>query len=146
LSNLLKKQAQPNDIHLVVGDKGTNKELYKITYIYIQKIIPDRIVMDKNVYEITYLHEEYHLDGFQVNTENGKVINVKLFGYHPNCDTDTDIYCLPDFKKGVDFTSEYLNMIYTNIKTYYMDNCFFNNLGRKVRYKKMKSMYVQLNK
>ena len=144
LSNLLKKPEPLNDIHLVVGDPGS-KELYKVTYIYIQKIIPDRIVMDKAVYEITYLHEEYHLDGFEVSTENGKVMNIRVFGYHPNCDSNTDNFCLPDFKKNVDFTTEYLNMIYANIKTYYMDNCFFNHLGRKVRYKKMKSMYVQLN-
>ena len=141
--NYLKKQEQHN-IRLVVGDRG-NKDLYRISYIYIQKIIPDRVIIDKNVYEITYIDERYHLDGFEITTENDKVHIVKVFGFHPNCDPDTDNFCLPDFKKGVEFTSEYLNMILTNIKTYYLDNCFFNPTGRKLRYEKMRSIFVQLN-
>lgn len=145
LSNLSKKQALPNDFSLIIGDRG-DKDLYKITYIYVKKIIPDRIVMEKNVYEITQIDSMYHLDGFEVTTENDKVHLVRVFGCHPNSDPDTDNFCLPDYKKGVDFTPDYLNMILSNIKTYYIDNCFFNPLGNKVRYKKLKSMYVQLNK
>jgi hypothetical protein len=102
--------------------------------------------MERNVYRIKYLDELYHLDGFSITTENDKVMYVRVFGYHPNCDPDTDIFCLPDFKKGVYFTKEYLDVIITNIQTYYLDNCFFNPIGRKVQCEKMKSMYVQLNK
>jgi len=146
LSNFLKKPEQLNGTHhFIVGNRG-NKELYKITHMYIQKIIPDRVVINKAAYEITHIDEWYHLDGFEVITENDKVHLVRIFGYHPNSDPDTDNFCLPDFKKGVYFTMEYLNMIVTNIKTYYLDNCFFNPTGRRLRYKKMKSMYIQLNK
>jgi len=144
LSSFLKKPEQLNDIHLVVGNRG-RKDLYKMTYVYIQKIIPDRVIMNKNAYEITHIDERYHLDGFEVTTENDKVHIVRVFGYHPNSDPDTDNFCLPDFKKDVYLTSEYLSMIFTNIKTYYLDNCFFDPTGRRLRYKKMKSMYVQLN-
>ncbi len=144
LLNSLKKQEPLNDIRLVVGNRG-NKPLYKISYIYIQKIIPNRIIMDKNAYEITHIDEMYHLAGFEVCTENDKVHNVRLYGYHPNSHPDTDIYCLPDFKLSVEFTPEFLSMLLTNIKTYYIDNCFINPLGKNVRYKKMKSMYIQLN-
>lgn len=129
----------------IIGGRG-EREIYKISYIYGDKIIPDRIVMDKNVYEITHLDPVYHLDGFAVTTENDKVKCVKIYGYHPNCDPDTDNFCLPDYKKGVEFTPDYLTMLLANIKTYYIDNCFFNPLGNKVRYEKMKSMYIQLNR
>jgi len=129
---------------LTVGEKS-DKSLYKKTYIYIEKLIPNRVVMNKNAYEITYIDKMYHLDGFEVSTENDKVINIRLFGFHVNCDPNTDIYCLPEFKKGVNLTPEYLNLIITNIQTYYLDNCFFNPTGKLLRYEKMKSMYVQLN-
>ena len=126
LSNLLKKPEQLNGTHhFIVSNRG-NKDLYKITHMYIQKIIPDRVVINKAAYEITHIDAWYHLDGFEVITENDKVHLVRIFGYHPNSDPDTDNFCLPDFKKGVYFTMEYLSMIFTTIKTYYLDNCFFN--------------------
>jgi len=128
-----------------VGDRE-HKDLFKITHIFIQKIIPDRVIMYKNAYEITHIDPRYHLDGFEVSTENDRVINIRIFGFHPNSDPQTDNFCLPDFKIGVYFTAEYLSMILTNIKTYYLDNCFFNPTGRLLQYKKMKSMFVQLNK
>jgi len=145
LLNYSKKPERPDDHHFIVGDSN-GKELYKKTHIYITKIIPNRIIMDKNAYEITYVNEMYHLDGFTITTENDKVLYVRVFGYHPNCDPDTDVFCLPDFKKGIYLTKEYLDIVITNIQTYYLDNCFFNPIGKNVRYRKLKSMYVQLNK
>lgn len=145
LLNFLKKPAQPSNTHLVIGRDG-KKSLYRKTHIFINQIIPNRVIMNKNVFKITYLDEQYHLDGFEVSTENDKVMNVRVFGFHPNCDPNTDNFCLPDFKTGVFFTSDYLKLILTNIETYYLDNCYFNPTGKQLRYKKMKSMYVQLNK
>lgn len=146
LSNFLKKLEQLKEAqHFIVGNRG-NKDLYKLTYMFIEKIIPDRVIMNRNAYEITHIDKRYHLDGFQVTTENDRVQFVRVFGYHPNNDPDIDLFCLPDFKKGVYFTTEYLTMIIANIKTYYLDNCFFDPTGKMLRYKKMKSMYVQLNK
>lgn len=143
--SLLKKPVQPNDVHLIVG-RDTKKQLYKKTHIIINQIIPNRVIKDKNVFNITYLDEMFYLDGLEISTENDKVINVRVFGFHPNCDPNTDNFCLPDFKKGVFLTEDYLKLILTNIETYYLDNCFFNPTGKQLRYEKMKSMYVQLNK
>jgi hypothetical protein len=61
-------------------------------------------------------------------------MNVRLFGFHPNCDPNTDNFCLPDFKKDVKFSSEYLKTIITNIETYYLDSSYFNPLGKHLRY------------
>jgi len=141
----LKKPEQLKDVHLIVGD-NKRASLYRRTHIFINQIIPNRVIKEKNVHEITFLSELYYIDGFEVSTENDKVINIRLFGFHPNCNPDTDNFCLPDFKKGSYFTSDYLNLIITNIQTYYLDNCFFNPTGKDLRYKKMKSMYIQLNK
>jgi hypothetical protein len=143
--SFLKKPEQLKETHIIVGRDG-RKNLYRKTHIFINQIIPNRVIMNKCAYTITHIDEQYYLDGFEVSTENDKVMNVRVFGFHPNCDPDTDNFCLPDFKKGVFLTSEYLNLILTNIQTYYLDNCFFNPTGKHLRYEKMKSMYVQLNK
>ncbi len=143
LLNFLKKLGQHEPI--IIGS-AVGKELYKKTYIYIKEIIPNRVILDKNAFRITHLDKMFYLDGFEVTTENDRVKNVKIFGNHPNSDTVTDIFCLPDFKKGVFFTDKYLNLIFTNIQTYYLDNCYFNPTGKELRYEKMKSIYVQFNK
>ena len=143
--NYSKKPEQPNDIQFIVGSSN-GKDLYKKTHIFITKLIPNRVILNKNVYRITHIDERYHMDGFSLTTENDKVLYVRVFGYHPNCDPDTDIFCLPDFKKDIYLTKEYLDLIISNIQTYYLDNCYFNPTGRKLRYEKMQSMYVQLNK
>ena len=145
LLSFLKKPEQLKTTHLIVG--GNNgKDLYKTTHIFINQVIPNRVIKEKNVYKITYLDEWFYLDGFEISTENDKVTNVRVFGFHPNCDSNTDNFCLPDFKKGVELTDKYFKLILTNIKTYYLDNCFFNPTGKQLRYEKMKSIYVQLNK
>jgi hypothetical protein len=134
LLNCLKKPEQHNEQYIVIGNPDDRKELYKETHIFIQKIIPNRVIEGKRAYHITHLDIMYHIDGFEVSLENSKVMNVRLFGFHPNCDPNTDNFCLPDFKKDVKFSSEYLKTIITNIETYYLDSSYFNPLGKHLRY------------
>ena len=141
LSSFLKKQALPEDTHLVIG-QIKRSYLYKQTHLFIQTITPTRIIQNKKVFEITHIDELYHLDGFEISTEKEKILNVRLFGFHPNCDPDTDIFCLPDFKKGIEFNQSSLNMIITNIKTYYLDSSYFNPLGRDVKCRELPSAYI----
>jgi hypothetical protein len=108
----------------------------------MQTIIPTRVIQDRKVFEITHIDELYHLDGFEISTENDKILNVRVFGFHPNCDPDTDIFCLPEFKKGIKFDQSSLNIIITNIKTYYLDSSYFNPLGREVRCKELPSAFI----
>lgn len=134
LLNCLKKPEQHKEQYIVIGTPDVRKTLYKETHIFIQKIIPNRVIQGKRVYKITHLDVMYHIDGFEVSLENNKVMNIRLFGFHPNCDPNTDNFCLPDFKKDVNFTPEYLKMIITNIETYYLDSSYFNPLGKHLRY------------
>lgn len=118
--------------------------LYEKHHIYIGEIIPNRVLKNKNVYEITFLDKVYFIEGFDVVTENQQVRRVYLYGFHPNRD-DSGLYCLPDEKKNQIFSETYFNMLIANIKTYYLDSCFFKPPSNLIKYKKMQSMYVQLN-
>lgn len=121
-----------------------NIKLYEKHHIYIDEIIPNRVILKKNVYEITFLDKVYILNGFDVVTENNKVRRVYLFGFHPNRD-DNGLYCLPNRKINIEFTEDYFKMLLSNIKTYYFDSCYFKPPSKLIKYKKLKSIYVQLN-
>lgn len=121
-------------------------KLIEVTYIFIRKITPKKVIKKHNVYEITYLDPVFILSGFEVTTENNLVKTIKVFGYHPNRDPDTHLYCLPDYKRNKIFDQKFFELIVNNIETYYLDSCFFTPLTNQLRYKKLDSIYVQFNK
>lgn len=151
LSNYWKKpeQRKPMDYvedRTVIWGHNNDLSLVEKVYVYEGQIIPNRMIRNKNVYEITHISPQYYINGFNVVTEQDMVTNVILFGYHPNRDPETLLYCQPDYKKGIRYDQVYFEMLLTNIRTYYLDNCFFYPGKNDVRYKKMKSMYIQMNK
>jgi hypothetical protein len=130
----------------VIWNHNSDLPLIEKTYIYEGQITPNRMIKQKNVYEITFVHPQYIINGFSITTGNNFVEVITLFGFHPNRDPNTNLYCLPDYKKGIIYTPKYYEMLLTNIKTYYLDNCFFIPATTHVIYKKMKSVYMQMNK
>lgn len=151
LSNYWKKRAPHKpvdyvDDRIVIWSHNDDLPLVEKCYLYEGQIIPNRMVKDKNVFEITYLNPMFYINGFLVMTENDMVRTITLFGYHPNRDPKTNLYCLPDYKKGVKYDQVYFERLLTNIKTYYLDDCFYTPSHSHVTYKKLKSMAIQLNK
>lgn len=124
---------------------GSDELFVEKSYIYLGQIIPNRAIKQKNVYEITYLHPLYFIEGFIVITENDKVNRIVILGYHPNRDGKTGLYCLPDYKKSITFSEDYFNILLTNIKTFYLDSCYLTPRVEHIKYKKLKSVYIQLN-
>ena len=147
--NYLKKQAQLDYIEHRITLRPFVTEgvpLIEKAYIYEGHITPNRMISNKNVYEITHLDPLFILNGFLVITENDMVKNIILLGHHPNRDPDTHLYCLPDLKKNVKYDSRYYENLVTSIKTYYLDNCFFKPTKVQATYKKLQSIFFQLNK
>lgn len=130
-----------NDVTII---ESGNSDVYEKQHIYIGKLVPNRVIKNKNIFQITFLDNIYFLSGFNVTTENNQVRRVQLFGFHPNRDNN-GLYCLPEGKKNQIFTKEYFNMLLSNIKTYYFDSCYFMPPSKFIKYKKLQSMYVQLN-
>jgi len=119
-------------------------DLVEKHYLYRCLIIPDRLVKDKLLFEIINLKPLYFIHGFIVIVENTLVRNVLLIGYHPNRDPDTGLYCLQESKRNVPYNDDYVQLLVRNIKTYYLNNCFYIPPG--IEYKKMDCMYVEMNK
>ena len=134
-----------NDRIVVAPPSNDNFSILEISYIYLGRIKPNRVIKDKNVYEIIYVDPIFIMSGFVVMTENRYIQNILLFGFHPNRDPNTSLYCLPERKKQVDFTEQYFKLLLTNLKTYYLDDCFYTPSLSQLKYKKMKSIYLKLN-
>ena len=151
LSSYWKKPGQHKslsyiDARIVIRSFYQDLPLVEKSYIYEGQVIPNRMIKEKNVYEIVYLHPMFYINGFLVITENDMVKTITLFGYHPNRDPKTNLYCLPDYKKGVKYNEIYFERLLTNIKTYYLDDCFYTPGKSHVQYKKLRSVAIQFSK
>ena len=133
------------DDRIVIWGHNNDLPLIEKIYLYEGQITPTRMIKNKQVYEITYLHPQFFINGFMVTTEQDFVRHITLFGYHPNRDPETNFYCLPKYKKGVKYDEKYYEMLLTNIKTYYLDDCFYTPPKNQVEYKKLKSISMQFN-
>jgi hypothetical protein len=144
--NLSKKPgvAKPEDRFIVIENEV---EPFRKTHIFLGKIIPTTIIKDKNAYEITHIDESLYLEGFAITTytEENIITCINLFGEHPNNDPNTNTYCLPDHKKGMKLDESFLSLLATNFQTYYYDSAYFIPDRKLVDYKKLKTMYIQLN-
>lgn len=141
--NFLKKQAVPEGFVVLEN----NSYPYRKTLLFIGKIFPDIVIKDRNAFEITFIDESLVLQGFAITTytESNKISCINLFGDHPNCDPDTNTYCLPDEKKGMKLDETTLSLLLKNIKTYYLDSAYFVPQGKDLQYKKLQSISIQFN-
>lgn len=144
--SLLKKPAEvkPEEKFIII-ENGV--EPFRKTHIFLGKIIPTTIIKNKNAFEITYIDESLYLEGFAVTTytEENVVSCINLFGEHPNSDPNTNTYCIPDHKKYMKLNESFLTILLSNFKTYYYDNAYFIPDKKLVDYKKLQTMYIQLN-
>jgi len=127
----------------ILGESGPYGKLF---YIYIEDITPNRVVKNKEAHEITHLSSFLNIKGFTVIVTDGLVENIFLFGLHPNCDFETNLYCLSKHHKGVTYDEDYYETFKNNVRVYYLDDCHYKPTGGHLQYKKMKSIYIQLNK
>lgn len=120
---------------------------FRKEHIFICTIIPDTVVKDGSAYEIIHLNQSMHLKGFLITTylKEDQIITINLFGEHPNCNLDTNAYCLPEYKKGMTFNKETLSLLLKNFKCYYLDTAYFIPGKNLLEYKKVPSIYIRFN-
>lgn len=142
MSNLSKNQAEVN--HFVIANET---HPFRKNHFYFETIIPTTIVKDKNAYEITYIDPSMYINGFVITTftKDDVIVCINVFGEHPNADPTTNAFCLPKHKQGKKLNKASLSLLRSNLKTYYYDSAYFIPEKKLIEYKKLKSMYIQLN-
>jgi len=105
------------------------------------------VIQQRNAFEITFIDESLILQGFAITTygEDNQISCVNLFGDHPNCDPDTNEYCLPDAKIGMKLDTVTLSILMKNFKTYYIDSAYFVPDLKDLEYRELQSISVQFN-
>lgn len=128
---------------IILGEKSKYGKQY---YLHIEEIIPNRVVKEKSSYRITYLSPFLKINGFVVVVNSKELVeNVFILGLHPNCNLETNLYCLEKHKKRLSYNEDYYKMLKQNLKVYYLDNCYYIPTGGYLQYEKMKSVYIQFN-
>lgn len=90
------------------------------------KIIPDKLIYDGEIHEITKLDKSLWINGFEIYMdENRNIEKVVINGVHPNADPDTNILCLTDEVIGKAFKDVGFPMLYSLISTYNLTYCYF---------------------
>jgi hypothetical protein len=120
---------------------------FRKTYLFIGNITPTTVIKDRNAYEITFIDDCLTIKGFSITTytTEDKIMCINLFGEHPNCDPDTNVYCLPEEKVGRELNELNFNLLLTNLKTYYLDCAYFVPDKKDLEYKKLQSISIQFN-
>src|SRR4030042_6750232 len=90
------------------------------------KIIPDKIIYEGSIHEITKLDKSLWINGFEIYLdENRNIEKVVIDGEHPNADPDTNVLCLTNEIIGKTFEEVGFPMIFSLISTYNLTHCYF---------------------
>jgi hypothetical protein len=95
------------------------------------KIIPDKIIFNRKIYEIKNVDKSLQIDGFEIYLDKEKnVEKIVLNGQHPNANPKTKILCLSEEIIGKQFEEKLVPTIYSFISLYNLDHCFFRPLEK----------------
>jgi len=89
-----------------------------------RKIIPNKCIMDNQVYKITRLNPEFIIDNFDVifDKERKKIKSVFLENrQHPNCNPKTNEFCIPNSFKELNFNEDSIIFISGLLECFNLD-------------------------
>ena len=134
MSSFVKKLQQLKD------DKTTDLK----EHLFEMVISPDCIIESKELLDIIYLSDEYFINSFTITTKGNKIQKVHLNGRHPNCNPENNEYCLNSNIVDKELNKENFYRIIGNIKTYYLDDCYFRPPNYDMKLKGTNSCFINL--
>ncbi len=79
-----------------------------------------------NVYDITSVDRDYIIREFDIIVEDMKIKRVILKDKHPNCNPETNEFCLPTEFEGMNLNPSVIPLIEGLLKIYNLENCFYS--------------------
>jgi hypothetical protein len=90
------------------------------------KIIPDKVIISRKIYEITRIDKSLHINGFKIYLDKDKnITEVIVNGKHPNADPRTNVLCLSEEVIGKPLEVVGIPMLYSFISLFNLDHCYF---------------------
>lgn len=101
----------------------------KQSMISIKKIItPNRLIYDNQLFDITSIDSDYVITEFRIFLEKEKIQKVLINSLHPNCESETQEFCLPSSIKEANFMDNskiIIKQLEVLLKTFNFKNCYF---------------------
>jgi len=100
-------------------------------YLFRRKIIPDKLICISNFYKIILIDSEYIINKFEVYVDETRRVKKILIvnGKHPNCDPETNIFCLPDSIKDRIINVDLINIIVETLKIFNYNSSYYQDWG-----------------
>lgn len=89
------------------------------------KIIPTTMIYKQEIYDITFYDKKLIMDKYELYLKNYRLMSLKLFSPHPNCDPSNKEFCLPPYIIGqrLEDVKDQLPKI---LEIYNIDSCYFS--------------------
>jgi len=107
---------------------------------YDNKMIMDDIIIPKimnyknKIYDILTVDDSLIINRYDICLKRFKVVSIILYNNHPNCNPNTNEFCLPIYMKNQKIES-IKNAIPLILSIYNIDNCYYSPWGL-ITYKK----------
>lgn len=92
-----------------------------------KKIVPCKLICNKKFYKIDVTNSIYNIEEFIINVnEDDKIENIIITkGKHPNCDSVSKEFCIPEYLKDFKLNTEVLKIIENMIKVFNFDSAYY---------------------
>ena len=92
-----------------------------------KRIVPDKLMSCSTLYYITITNPKFIINEYEICVGNNKKIEkIKLLeGKHPNCDPQTNEFCIPDFIKKLEIDDKVLEIIENMFKIFNFESSFY---------------------
>jgi hypothetical protein len=100
----------------------------------IKMLIPKTAISDGKINVIKRVDPRYLIKGYVVETLNGYIDNVFVSSPHPNCDPNTNKFCIPNILRKRKFDKQTAKIIEMILITYNLDNCYFKPKGYEIEF------------
>ena len=93
-----------------------------------KKIIPRTMIYNQEIYDIVYVDPKMIINNYEIILDDFKLVGLKLFNPHPNCNPKTNEFCLGSNIIGQKI--EKIKSIFDYmLSVYNIDSCYFSPWG-----------------
>ena len=101
--------------------------------IILREIVPKIMYYQNKIHDITSVDSSLIIKNYKIILNSLKVKSLILFNSHPNCNPNTNEFCLPVNVIGKKF-EEVKDLISYLLSVYNVDSCYFSPWGL-IKYK-----------
>ncbi len=88
-------------------------------------IVPSRLIYQGQTKRIRRVNRNFVINSYEIYLAGRIILKVKIDASHPNCDPDTNEFCISDNLKHKVIDQKILPTLENMFKTFNLDNCYY---------------------